>query len=314
VVKLVAIFSEFRKVRVLTESGRSGMLSSGRSQRTTGNNVDLRSTDSHTIFGFWCLAAPPEGCMSDRPDPSGPPTVRPDPSPGRPHVVSGRPAGQDPRGFRSEGLQWVYLFCLNLSPPPPLARFIKLAKVEPGPAKAWWVLSPRYLGYVVHFHENRYHACTQEIGACHFCKQMLPSRWLGFLAVLTPVYRAPRLLPLTQGAVQNCEEIQKLDGGLRGLLIVASRLGHKPNSPLHVELRRPGPDEVFPADAPNPDVASAVARLLLCDKIASATQDTGPEPIMTAHVEDRVDETFANASERWRSHRSNRGSHQAEGA
>jgi hypothetical protein len=122
-VKLAAIFSEFRKVRGLTESGRGGMLSSGRSQRTTGNNVDLRATDFRTIFGFWCLAAPPEGCMSDRADPSGPPTVRADPSPGRPHVVSGQPTGQDPRGFRSEGLQWAYLFCLNLFPPPPCAVY-----------------------------------------------------------------------------------------------------------------------------------------------------------------------------------------------
>lgn len=96
------------------------------------------------------------------------------------------------------------------------------------------ITSPAILGVWTHFMGGRTLACLQE--GCPGCENNLPRRWEGYLGVLTAKDRRHLILALTPGAAIGIGDTAPDPFNLRGLVLIAERIGKRANARLRARV------------------------------------------------------------------------------
>lgn len=96
------------------------------------------------------------------------------------------------------------------------------------------ITSPEILGVWTHFMSGRTLPCLD--AQCPGCESQLPRRWEGYLGVLTAETRRHLILALTPGAAIGIADTAPNPVNLRGLVLIAERLGSRPNARLKARV------------------------------------------------------------------------------
>lgn len=136
--------------------------------------------------------------------------------------------------------------------PPDRSRLQHLPLLRLGPQAALRaaITSPDVLGVLTHFMGGRTLACIQ--GDCPGCESKLPQRWEGYLGVVTTKPSRHIILGITPGAALGIGDSAPDPHNLRGLLLVAERIGKRANARLRArveevelgQLRLPDPPDL----------------------------------------------------------------------
>jgi len=120
--------------------------------------------------------------------------------------------------------------------PPAPTEFggIRLGRVQPGKDYEAIITSESMAGHDTHWWKRRTVPCTAP--DCTACCEGTPARWHGYLSVFSTRTRIHSVLELTSLAAASVAEYEDRHGTLRGALLSASRLGNRPNSPVHVTI------------------------------------------------------------------------------
>lgn len=134
-----------------------------------------------------------------------------------------------------------------VAPPPPDSRTFVRQFVPPAGSRSIMVaIHQHVLGYHVHFLEGRTVPCIGSPAFCEGCRRLQDPRWEGYIGVVLLPSRSVRTLKVTVGAYRHCPALEKRQGQLRGLEIVAERMGRTNNSPLRLHLAQPKNEIVLP--------------------------------------------------------------------
>lgn len=153
--------------------------------------------------------------------------------------------------------------------PPPLVPILPILSPRPGhrPIEAV-VLSEAVFGCYTHYEGERTRPCFwMEVGPgpgsrveCPYCKQGLPRRWKGYVAVQTARSGRLALVELTRAAMELCPRLHPGRSSLRGVALVVTRIGTSRQGRVVAQARDqfpPGHPDLPPA----PDVEAALIRL-----------------------------------------------------
>lgn len=119
---------------------------------------------------------------------------------------------------------------INRPPAPTEFAGIRLGRVQVNKPLEAIITCDHLVGAITHFARRRTQPCT---GAdCPWCLDAIPGRWHGYLSVLSTRTRSQYILELTALAAVAVADYEERKGSLRGAMIVATRIGNKPNSPV----------------------------------------------------------------------------------
>lgn len=122
------------------------------------------------------------------------------------------------------------------APPPESSRLqhLPLQRLGPKANLRAAITSPDVLGVWTHFMSGRTLACLQ--GDCPGCEANLPQRWEGYLGVLIAETRRHIILALTPGAAIGIADTAPDPHNLRGLVLIAERMGKRANARLRARV------------------------------------------------------------------------------
>jgi hypothetical protein len=96
------------------------------------------------------------------------------------------------------------------------------------------ITSPSILGVWTHFMGGRTLACLAQ--ECPGCNAQMPRRWEGYLGILTAGDRKHIILAVTPGAAIGIADSAPDPNNLRGLILIAERLGVRANARLQARV------------------------------------------------------------------------------
>lgn len=116
--------------------------------------------------------------------------------------------------------------------PPAPTEFAGLRLIRVGTARELEcvITSDALTGRQTHFWKRRTTPCTGP--DCPACIDAVPARWHGYVSAISSRTKAQFVLELTALAAHPIAEYLKRKGTLRGAMLVARRIGSKPNSPV----------------------------------------------------------------------------------
>lgn|SRR5215831_7863515 len=97
-------------------------------------------------------------------------------------------------------------------------------------------ISSRIWSHHTHWHQGRSVPCVKAERRCPLCGPDTPTRWTGYLHVLTPENRIDTFLTLPPGAAYNLLQSLPEDYDLRGRKLYVKRDGKSRTSPLLLRL------------------------------------------------------------------------------
>jgi len=111
--------------------------------------------------------------------------------------------------------------------------------------------------------DDRTMPCFRELRTCSHCGLVKNRRWKGFLGAQLEGGKKPVILEVTEAAWEECEDLRRLDGQLRGWAWSASR--EKDGRRSRMILRKMLTLHAAPK-LPCVDVLSVLSRMWLCDR------------------------------------------------
>jgi len=116
--------------------------------------------------------------------------------------------------------------------PPPLGDCLHIAKITAGVGNTGICLSDEHSGYVVHWNGKRHVRCKTPSALCSSCKDRVPSRWVGFVHMISRDLTTQVALEVTVAGGHQLVDLRSRYGTLRGMILHAARAGKRLQTPL----------------------------------------------------------------------------------
>lgn len=173
------------------------------------------------------------------------------------------------------GAQRRQLRQCDLPDPADMVRNLQICRT-PGKGKSLKLicLSPRHLGYYVHWFNGSTVGCIEE--GCPACAKGVEVKWRGYVAVLGTVSNEIGIFEYPGGPAGVPMEYHRVHGSLRGALILAHRTGVRDNDRVRLLFQPSGKSAIeLP---PCPDVPEFLRRLWGIDTMEGILSDYSGAP------------------------------------
>ena len=111
-------------------------------------------------------------------------------------------------------------------------QHFQIMRTPPGGQMRGVITTDDYVGVNLHYYRGRSTPCRKN--SCEACEAGHRPRWTGYVLLMSIKTRKVNIFEFTQRAWNAFNQVRAVKGSLRGVELIASRLGKRDNGPLTV--------------------------------------------------------------------------------